>query len=61
MRAGLFASASEARRAVKSGGVYVNNVRVDDEGATLSEGDFLAGRFALIRRGKKALGVVERR
>ena len=61
VRAGLFASASEARRAVKSGGVYVNNVRVDDDGATLAEGDFLAGRFALIRRGKKALGVVERR
>lgn len=59
--AGLFKTASEARRAVKSGGVYLNNERVDDENATLAEGDFLQGRFALIRRGKKALGVVERR
>ena len=59
--AGLFKSASEARRAIKSGGVYLNNARVTDEEATLQDDDFLAGRFALIRRGKKALGAVERR
>lgn len=59
--AGLFKSASEARRAIKSGGVYLNNNRVDDEEAALAEGDFLQGRFALIRRGKKALGAVEHR
>ena len=58
--AGLFKSGSEARRAIKSGGVYLNNVRVEDDEAVLGESDFLAGRFALIRRGKKALGVVER-
>ena len=58
--AGLFKSGSEARRAIKSGGVYLNNVRVEDDEAVLGEDDFLAGRFALIRRGKKALGVVER-
>ena len=58
--AGLFKSGSEARRAIKSGGVYLNNVRVEDDEAVLGENDFLAGRFALIRRGKKALGVVER-
>lgn len=58
--AGLFKTASEARRAIASGGVYLNNVRVEDENATLGETDFLQGRFALIRRGKKALGAVER-
>ena len=58
--AGLFKSGSEARRAIKSGGAYLNNVRVEDDEAVLGENDFLAGRFALIRRGKKALGVVER-
>ena len=51
--AGLFKSASEARRAIKSGGVYLNNNRIEDEEQVLAEADFLAGRFALIRRGKK--------
>ena len=59
--AGLFKTGSEARRAIKSGGVYLNNVRVEDEETTLTEEDFLQSRFALIRRGKKALGAVERR
>ena len=59
--AGLFKSASEARRAVKSGGLYLNNARVEDEEATIGGDDFLAGRFALLRRGKKALGAVEKR
>ena len=58
--AGLFKSVSEARRAIKAGGVYLNNARVTDEDATLQDDDFLSGRFALIRRGKKALGAVER-
>ncbi len=59
--AGLFHSLSEARKTISSGGFYVNNARVDDAERVLSEEDFLHGRFALIRRGKKALGVVERR
>ena len=59
VKAGLFKSISEARKTIKSGGVYLNNTRVEDEEQTLQEGDFLHGRFVLIRRGKKALGVVE--
>lgn len=58
--AGLFKSISEARKTIASGGVYVNNARVSDAEQTLGDQDFLHGRFALIRRGKKALGVVER-
>ena len=59
LKAGLFKSISEARKTIKSGGVSLNNTRVEDEEQTLQEGDFLHGRFVLIRRGKKALGVVE--
>ena len=59
MKAGLFKSISEARKTIKAGGVYLNNTRVEDEERILNENDFLHGRFALIRRGKKALGVVE--
>ena len=46
-------------KTIKAGGVYLNNARVEDEEQVLNENDFLHGRFALIRRGKKALGVVE--
>jgi tyrosyl-tRNA synthetase len=54
----LTSSLSEARRAVAQGGVYLNNVKIDDEGATL-EGAALAGGRAVLRRGKKTLaGVV---
>ena len=60
VKAGLFKSISEARKTIKSGGVYLNNNRVTDEEQTLGQDDFLHGRFALIRRGKKALGVVEK-
>lgn len=58
--AGLFKSVSEARKTVTSGGLYLNNKRVEDQDQALTEKDFLQGRFALIRRGKKALGAVER-
>lgn len=57
--AGLVKSASEARRAIKSGGLYLNNVRVDDQERALAPEDFLQGRFALVRRGKKALAALE--
>ena len=59
VRAGLFKSISEARKTIASGGVYLNNARVEDQERLLGVDDFLQGRFALIRRGKKALGVVE--
>jgi tyrosyl-tRNA synthetase len=54
---GLTSSLSEARRAIGQGGVYLNNVKVDDEAATL-EGAALAGGRAVLRRGKKTLAGV---
>ncbi len=54
---GLVASKGAARRAVAEGGAYVNNVKVTGEDATLGADDLLHGRFALLRRGKKTLGV----
>lgn len=53
----LTGSVSEARRAIAQGGVYVNNVRVEDEGAVLQEADLIAG-MAVLRRGKKTLAGV---
>jgi tyrosyl-tRNA synthetase len=57
---GLGLSRSEVRRAVKEGGAYVNNRRVQDEHVVLGEGDWLHGRFAVLRRGKRSVAVVER-
>jgi len=58
--AGLVRSMSEARRAVAEGGAYVNNVRVTDAEAALPDDQFLYGRFAVLRRGKKTIAGVKR-
>ncbi|MEL0627941.1 tyrosine--tRNA ligase [Salinibacterium amurskyense] len=50
----LVSSASEARRAISQGGVYLNNIAVADDQATVG-GDLLAGNVAVLRRGKKTL------
>jgi tyrosyl-tRNA synthetase len=57
---GLGISRSEARRAVKEGGAYLNNARVEDEAAAVDGEDWLHGRFAVLRRGKRAVAVAER-
>jgi tyrosyl-tRNA synthetase len=53
---GLTDSISAGRRAIKEGGVYVNNVKVTDESATLD--DLINGKYAVLRRGKKTLAGV---
>jgi tyrosyl-tRNA synthetase len=57
---GLGLSRSDARRAVKEGGAYLNNARVEDEAAVPAESDWLHGRFLVLRRGKRSMLVVER-
>ncbi|GED06673.1 tyrosine--tRNA ligase [Glutamicibacter uratoxydans] len=56
---GLSKTQSEARRTVGEGGAYVNNEKVDGIDSELSESDFLHGRYAIVRRGKKNMAVVE--
>ncbi|MDR2379100.1 MAG: tyrosine--tRNA ligase [Bifidobacteriaceae bacterium] len=56
---GLEKSKGAARRTLASGGVYLNNAKVADPDAVLQPGDFLHGRFAVLRRGRKTLAVVE--
>jgi tyrosyl-tRNA synthetase len=50
---GLVASVSAGRRAIAEGGVYLNNVKVEDEAALA--GAWLHEKFAVLRRGKKTL------
>jgi tyrosyl-tRNA synthetase len=53
---GLVDSISAGRRAIKEGGVYVNNLKIDDEMAVLTQ--LLHSKFAVLRRGKKTLAGV---
>jgi tyrosyl-tRNA synthetase len=56
---GFTKSKGEARRAITEGGVYLNNHRVEEVGQTVSPGDLLAGRFLVLRRGKKTYHLVK--
>ncbi|TDD26247.1 tyrosine--tRNA ligase [Nonomuraea diastatica] len=56
---GLVESKSAARRAVKEGGAYLNNVKITDESYVPTSDDLLAGRYMVLRRGKKSIGGVE--
>jgi len=55
---GLVDSLSAARRAIKEGGVYLNNAKVEDEAAVIST--WIPGGFAVLRRGKKTLAGIFR-
>lgn len=57
---GLGVSKSDARRAVREGGAYLNNAKVSDEAAVPQPGDWLHGRFLVLRKGKRQMVVVER-
>jgi tyrosyl-tRNA synthetase len=50
----LVKTASEARRAIDQGGVYLNNVKVESDAAVVGD-SLLAGGRAVLRRGKKTL------
>ncbi|RHW23222.1 tyrosine--tRNA ligase [Nocardioides immobilis] len=58
---GLAASKGEARRTVSEGGVYVNNVRVEDADHVPSSSDLIAGSWLVLRRGKKRFAGVRMR
>ena len=58
--AGVVESKSAARRAVREGGAYLNNVKVTDADQSLTGEDFLPGGVAFLRRGKKTIGAVQR-
>ena len=55
----LVGSKSEAVRLVKSGGVYVNNIRATDERARLRIADAIGGQVILLRKGRKDQHVVK--
>jgi len=58
---GLAGSKGEARRTVAEGGVYVNNVRIEDVDHVPSSSDLIAGSWLVLRRGKKRFAGVRMR
>ena len=56
---GLVDSKSAARRIVKEGGAYLNNVKISGEDFRPSKSDFLCGKYAVLRKGKRDLAAVE--
>lgn len=50
---GAFSSKSEARRMIKSGGLYLNNKRVEADDAKLTGDSLCTDRIAVVRKGKK--------
>jgi tyrosyl-tRNA synthetase len=58
-RTGLATSRGDARRLIAGGGVYVNNVRVNDAARTVSLAEGIEGRFVVLRKGKRNYHLVQ--
>ena len=56
---GVVDSKSAARRIVKEGGAYLNNVKISGEDFRPTKSDFLCGKYAVLRKGKRDLAAVE--
>lgn len=55
---GLVASKSAARRAIAEGGAYVNNTRITDPDALLTDDLLLHDTWAVLRKGKRSVSGV---
>jgi len=51
---GVASSKGDARRSIQGGGMYLNNVRIQDTEGRVTPSDAIDGRFLVIRKGKKA-------
>ena len=56
---GVVDSKSAARRIVKEGGAYLNNQKISGEDFRPAKSDFLCGKYAVLRKGKRDLAAVE--
>ena len=56
---GVVDSTSAARRSVKEGGAYLNNEKISGEDFAPQKSDFLCGKYAVLRKGKRDLAAVE--
>jgi tyrosyl-tRNA synthetase len=56
---GVAMSRGNARRLIEGGGIYVNNVRVNDAARAISLAESIEGRFLVLRKGKKNYHLVQ--
>lgn len=59
VEARVSASKGDARRSIQGGGIYLNNVRVEDTERRATRADALGGRFLILRKGKKRYHLVK--
>ncbi len=57
--AGVAKSRGEARRLISSGGIYLNNIRVQEAEQTITLDMSIEGRYLVLRRGKKDYYLVQ--
>lgn len=53
VKVGIQPSKSEARRLLRNGGIYMNNIKIVDEASCAIEKDLIEGRLLLLSAGKK--------
>jgi tyrosyl-tRNA synthetase len=56
--AGLAPSNGQARKDIEGGGIYVNNVKVQEITRALTSADLLFGKYVLLRKGKRTYAVL---
>jgi len=59
VRATLAKSKGEAKRLVNGGGIYLNNVRIEEASKSVKTGDFIEKSVAVLRSGKKKYHLVK--
>ena len=52
-------SKGEARRSIRGGGIYLNNIRVADENRLVPIDDAIEGKFLVLRKGKRHYNLVK--
>jgi tyrosyl-tRNA synthetase len=55
---GLSSSKGQARKDVEGGGIYLNNVRVNEFSRSVTTSDLLFGKYLLLRKGKRTYAVL---
>ncbi|MEO3814640.1 tyrosine--tRNA ligase [Sphaerisporangium sp. B11E5] len=59
VESGLAESKSAARRAIKEGGAYVNNIKITDESHAPTGEDLIHSRHLVLRRGKRSIAAIQ--
>jgi len=59
VKANLARSKGDARRSITGGGIYLNNVRVEDTGRAATVADTVEGQFLILRKGRKMYHLVK--